>query len=106
MQNQIVKIPSNWYLQQPEDNFVIQLLAVTQQQVGNEFIAKHKLKSITNTYQTKRNGKIWWVVTTGSFANLNEAKQALQGLPAGVRKNKPFYKKISKIKQEIARVDQ
>ncbi|MFP3449275.1 hypothetical protein, partial [Pseudomonas sp. SIMBA_067] len=46
-QNQIVKIPSNWYLQQPEDNFVIQLLAVTQQQVGNEFIAKHKLKSIT-----------------------------------------------------------
>lgn len=105
-QNQIVKIPSNWYLQQPEDNFVIQLLAVTQQQVGNEFIAKHKLKSITNTYQTKRNGKVWWVVTTGSFANLNEAKQALQGLPAGVRKNKPFYKKISKIKQEIARVDQ
>lgn len=105
-QSQIVKIPSNWYLEQPEDNFVIQLLAVTQQQVGNEFIAEHKLESITNTYQTKRNGKIWWVVTTGSFANLNEAKQALQALPAGVRKNKPFYKKISKIKQEIARVDQ
>ena len=105
-QSQIVKIPINWYLEQPEDNFVIQLLAVTQQQVGNEFIAEHKLESITNTYQTKRNGKIWWVVTTGSFANLNEAKQALQALPAGVRKNKPFYKKISKIKQEIARVDQ
>ncbi|MCK8133899.1 SPOR domain-containing protein [Pseudoalteromonas sp. SCSIO 43095] len=105
-QSQMVKIPSNWYLEQPEDNFVIQLLAVTQQQVSNEFIAEHKLESITNTYQTKRNGKMWWVVTTGSFANLNEAKQALQALPAGVRKNKPFYKKISKIKQEIARVDQ
>lgn len=105
-QNPIVKIPSNWYLQQPEDNFVIQLLAVTQQQVGNEFIVKHKLENIANTYQTKRNGKMWWVVTTGSFANLNEAKQALQALPAEVRKNKPFYKKISKIKQEIARVDQ
>ena len=105
-QNPIVKIPSNWYLQQPEDNFVIQLLAVTQQQVGNEFIVKHKLENIANPYQTKRNGKMWWVVTTGSFANLNEAKQALQALPAEVRKNKPFYKKISKIKQEIARVDQ
>ncbi len=105
-QNQIVKIPNNWYLQQPEDNFVIQLLAITQQQVGNEFIVKHKLESITNIYQTKRNGKMWWVVTTGSFANLNEAKQALQALPAEVRKNKPFYKKISKIKQEIALVDQ
>lgn len=105
-QNPIVKIPSNWYLQQPEDNFVIQLLAVTQQQVGNEFIVEHKLENITNTYQTKRNGKMWWVVTTGSFVSLNEAKQALQVLPAEVRKNKPFYKKISKIKQEIARVDQ
>ena len=62
----------------------------------------NKLESITNTYQTKRNGKIWWVVTTGSFANLNEAKQALQGLPAGVRKNKPFYKKISKKIRELA----
>ena len=27
-------------------------------------------------------------------------------LSAGVKKNKPFYKKISKIKQEIALVDQ
>jgi DamX protein len=49
---------------------------------------------------------MWWVVTTGSFVSLNEAKKALQVLPAEVRKNKPFYKKISKIKQEIARVDQ
>lgn len=101
-----VKVASNWYLEQPEDHFVIQLLAVTQRQVGNEFIVENKLESIANTYQTKRNGKMWWVVTTGSFSTLNEAKQALQALPAGVRKNKPFYKKISKIKQEIARVDQ
>ncbi|WP_213609219.1 AAA family ATPase [Pseudoalteromonas sp.] len=105
-QSQVVKVASNWYLEQPEDHFVIQLLAVTQQQVGNKFIVENKLESIVNTYQTKRNGKMWWVVTTGSFSTLNEAKQALQALPAGVRKNKPFYKKISKIKQEIARVDQ
>jgi len=95
-----------WYMQQPDTNSVIQLLAVTQQEVSDNFIAQFNLQQQTHIYQTKRNNKIWWVVTFGSFESINEAKSAINTLSAGVRKNKPFYKKISKIKQEIALVDQ
>ncbi|ALS34249.1 DamX protein [Pseudoalteromonas translucida KMM 520] len=95
-----------WYLQQPETNTVIQLLAITQQQVSAEFISQHKLQKVAHTYQTKRNNKTWWVVTLGSFTNMNAAKLAMNALPAEVKVNKPFYKKISKIKQEIVLVDQ
>ena len=97
---------SAWYQQQPEANTVIQLLAVTQQQVSEEFIAQHKLQKIAHTYQTKRNNQVWWVITLGSFTNLSDAKRAMKNLPAGILKNKPFYKKISKIKQEITLLDQ
>jgi len=95
-----------WYMQQIDTNSVIQLLAVTQQEVSDNFIAQFNLQQQTHTYQTKRNNKIWWVVTFGSFESINEAKSAMDTLSAEVRKNKPFYKKISKIKQEIALVDQ
>ena len=95
-----------WYAQQPQDNIVIQLLAVTQKAVGDEFIAQYKLQKIVHTYQTKRNNKTWWVITFGSYANLNDAKLAMKSLPVGILKNKPFYKKISKIKQEITLLNQ
>jgi DamX protein len=95
-----------WYMQQIDTNSVIQLLAVTQQEVSDNFIAQFNLQQQTHTYQTKRNNKIWWVVTFGSFESINEAKSAMDTLSAEVRKNKPFYKKISKIKHEIALVDQ
>ncbi|MBH0039859.1 SPOR domain-containing protein [Pseudoalteromonas sp. SWN166] len=95
-----------WYMQQPDTNSVIQLLAVTQQEVSDNFIAQFNLQQQTHTYRTKRNNKMWWVVTFGSFESIKEAKSAMDTLSAGVRKNKPFYKKISKIKQEIALVDQ
>lgn len=97
---------TSWYLNQADASLVIQLLAVTQQKVSDEFIAQYNLQEHTHTYQTMRNNKMWWVVTFGNFTSLNEAKSAMANLPAQVRKNKPFYKKMSKIKQEIALVDQ
>jgi len=53
-----------------------------------------------------RSGKPWWIVTYGSFSTLSDAKKAALSLSENVRKNQPFYKKISKIKQEIASLDQ
>lgn len=97
---------SSWYSKQNDSNTVIQLLAVTQKQVVDDFIEQYALQLTAYTYQTKRNGKTWWVVTTGSFTSMNDAQQGMKNLPASILKNKPFYKKISKIKQEIARVDQ
>ena len=95
-----------WYLAQPDNNITVQLLAVTQEKITREFIIQHNLSQRAKVYQTKRNNKVWWVVTIGSYASLADAKSALSALSSALRKNKPFYKKISKIKQEIARADQ
>jgi len=95
-----------WYLTQPDDNFVIQLLAVTKQEISDKFIKENGLQGQVKTYQSLRNGKPWWIVTYGSYSTLNDAKKGVTTLSDNVRKNQPFYKKISKIKQEIASLNQ
>lgn len=95
-----------WYLTQPDDNFVIQLLAVTKQEISDKFINENGLQGQVKTYQSLRNGKPWWIVTYGSYSTLNDAKKGVTTLSDNVRKNQPFFKKISKIKQEIASLNQ
>ncbi|MEJ6496870.1 AAA family ATPase [Pseudoalteromonas lipolytica] len=95
-----------WYLSQPDDNFVIQLLAVTKKEISDKFITENGLQGQVNTYQSLRSGKPWWIVTYGSYTTLNDAKKGVTTLSDNVRKNQPFYKKISKIKQEIASLNQ
>ena len=99
-------VNNSWYLQQKNENWVIQLLAVTQFLDSEQFINNNNLSQQAKTYQTKRGSGTWWIVTYGSYATLSDAKAALVTLPSKVRKNKPFYKQINKIKQEIALLDQ
>ncbi|NMM40328.1 AAA family ATPase [Pseudoalteromonas arctica] len=99
-------VDNRWYLQQPDSKIVIQLLAVTQQTIAEQYVLEQGLQPLVKVYQTRRNGKMWWLVTYGSYDNLNAAREVLASLPKAVRKNQPFYKKISKIKQEIALLDQ
>ncbi|CAM4188207.1 AAA family ATPase [Pseudoalteromonas ostreae] len=102
----ILPVDNRWYLQQPDSKLVIQLLAVTQQTIAEQYVFEQRLQPLAKVYQTRRNAKMWWVVTYGSYDNLNAAREVLASLPEAVRKNQPFYKKISKIKQEIALLDQ
>ena len=99
-------VGNGWYLSQPDDNFVIQLLAVTKKEISDKFITENGLQGQVNTYQSLRSGKPWWIVTYGSYTTLNDAKKGVTTLSDNVRKNQPFYKKISKIKQEIASLNQ
>ena len=102
----VLPVDNSWYLQQPDEQVVIQLLAVTHQEIAEQFVAEQRLQPLAKVYQARRNGKLWWLVTYGSYDTLKSAKEALPSLSETVRKNQPFYKKISKIKQEIASLDQ
>lgn len=99
-------VDNAWYLQQADKNWVIQLLAVTKLADSEQFISNNNSSQQVKTYQTKRGSRTWWIVTYGSYSSLSDAKAALATLPVKVRKNKPFYKQINKIKQEIALLDQ
>lgn len=103
---QSLPVDNAWFTEQNDNNVVIQLLAVTKQAIAEQFVIEQQLGDFAKVYQTRRNNKLWWVVTYGNYNSLNAARDVTPTLPKAVLNNQPFYKKISKIKQEIALLDQ
>lgn len=89
-----------WYLSRSDDEWVIQLLAVTESEIAAGFMAEHN-EVVTQQFTVSRNGRTWFVVTTDAYESLASAKQAKAVLPEALRKGQPFFKRMSKIKQEI-----
>lgn len=91
---------NSWYLSRSDDEWVIQLLAVTEREIAAGFMAEHN-EVVTRQFKVSRNGRTWFVVTTDAYESLPSAKQAKAVLPEALQKGQPFFKRMSKIKQEI-----
>lgn len=91
-------------LQALEDNdYVIQLSAMSSESVLKEFIADHQLTDTSWIYVTQRFGGNWYVVLyKQSYNSLDLARQASLALPLARLENEPFVKKLATVKQEIA----
>jgi DamX protein len=92
--------PTEWLLTQSDSIWAIQLLAVKDKAIANNFVLANELQNIY-VYETVREGRPWWVVIQAPFANIDEAKRAKKRLPANIQASKPFFKKFKRIKQEI-----
>ncbi|MCG7549704.1 AAA family ATPase [Pseudoalteromonas sp. Of7M-16] len=95
-----ISYDNQWFLLRSDTEWSIQLLAVTERKVADDFIAKHALPNI-KVAEVNRNGKVWWFVTLAPFAQLDDAKLARGNLNAELLAAKPFFKRISQIKQQI-----
>ncbi|RRS08755.1 cell division protein DamX [Pseudoalteromonas sp. J010] len=92
---------NEWYSNRTDEEWVIQLLAVTEVGIAAAFMAEHN-DVVMRQFSVIRNGRTWFVVTSDVYPNLDMAKQAKVELPEALRKGQPFFKRVSKIKQEIA----
>ncbi|MCF2858881.1 SPOR domain-containing protein [Pseudoalteromonas sp. SMS1] len=89
-----------WFMSRPNTEWTIQLLAVTDRKVVDEFITAHPRDNL-KVAEVTRNGKTWWFVTLAPFEQLDDAKNARANLPIELLAAKPFFKQISQIKQQI-----
>ncbi|MCC6714925.1 MAG: SPOR domain-containing protein [Gammaproteobacteria bacterium] len=87
-----------WLRQQPQGNYVVQLYATYQRSSAEQFIAEHKLGARANVIATVRDGKTWHVVVYGSYADRTRARNAIGGLPDGVRRLSPWVRKIADLR--------
>jgi DamX protein len=89
-------------LAQPDTNWAIQLLAVKEKGIADAFITKNKPRILhLELYGTHRLETPWWIVVQSGFPTLESAKQAKNQLPSDILAGQPFFKKQTKIKQEI-----
>lgn len=89
-------------LAQADTNWAIQLLAVKDKVIADGFITKNTPRiSHLEIYGTRRSEALWWIVVQSGFTTLESAKQAKAQLPNDILAGQPFFKKQTKIKQEI-----
>ncbi|WP_409308547.1 SPOR domain-containing protein [Pectobacterium sp. B1J-3] len=84
----------------PASAFTLQLSSASRSDTLKAYAKQHNLAH-SWVYETKRDGKSWYVLVTGVYASSAEAKQAIATLPADVQAKKPWVKPIRQVKQDL-----
>ncbi|MEC5343839.1 SPOR domain-containing protein [Brenneria populi] len=84
----------------PASHFTLQLSGASRPDTLKAYAKQHNLAH-SWVYETKRDGKSWYVLVTGVYASSAEAKQAIAALPADVQAKKPWVKPIRQVKQDL-----
>jgi DamX protein len=91
-------------LQQDETGYVLQVLAAGSEQAIKAFVARQSNKGDLKVFEARRNGKPWYVVVVGVYANKADARRAVDGLPAEQRKSGPWPRSVLSVQAEIGEV--
>lgn len=92
---------NEWFLAQAATGAMVQLAGLSEKRVLARYLQRHQLKDSAKIYQSIRNGKAWYVVTLGPFANMNEARTAIGQLSQTLQDSRPWAKSIKAIQSEI-----
>jgi len=85
------------------NEFAIQMLAMKDVAVLNDFLEENGLNAVSRTYKTQRYGGDWYVVVANqTYPSLDAARTAQTSLPNYPGKNNAFVKSGSQILSEIA----
>ncbi|MBP2698680.1 AAA family ATPase [Photobacterium lucens] len=85
-------------------HYAIQLSASMSWNETKAFVKKNKVQSSAAIYKTRRDGKIWFIVISGDYKTVKQARAAIRALPNDLKALRPWPKPYKKIQQEIERL--
>ncbi|MGF1685335.1 AAA family ATPase [Photobacterium japonica] len=87
----------------PPAHYALQLAAMQSIAVARNFIDEYEIHDLAVAYETLRNDRLWYIIVTGNYPDMQTARQAEQRLPANVRALKPWVKSYGQIHREMDR---
>ncbi|MGF1699931.1 AAA family ATPase [Photobacterium makurazakiensis] len=87
-----------------QSHYALQLAAMKSLVAANKFVAEHDIASLSNIYETRRNGVPWFIIITGDYPNVVAARKAETDLPEQLQALQPWVKSYRQIHTEIERV--
>lgn len=84
----------------PASNYTLQLSSSSNYNNLDGWAKQVKLKDYV-VYETKRNGKPWYVLVSGIYASKDEAKRAVATLPVDVQAKNPWTKPLSQVQSDL-----
>ncbi|CNE71322.1 SPOR domain-containing protein [Yersinia mollaretii] len=84
----------------PSSHFTLQLSSASRSDTLNAYAKQQKLSDY-HVYETKRDGKPWYILVSGNYASSADAKRAITTLPADVQAKKPWVKPVQQVQQDL-----
>ena len=88
---------STWLAKQNPDHFTIQLLASHDLTSVQSFTKRNQLNTPYAIVKSKRQGKVWYLLITGSHTSKNLAQSASKQLAESIRGLKPWVRQFAHI---------
>lgn len=91
---------ANAILSAPGSHYTLQLSSASRSDTLNAYAKQQNLQHFM-VYETKRDGKPWYVLVSGNYASSAEAKRAIATLPADVQAKKPWVRPVQQVQQDL-----
>jgi len=88
-------------LEASPDNYAVQLLASHSEESISKFVAQFSSERSAGYFETRYQGKPWFVAVLASFDDRARATQAISSLPATLRSNEPWIRSMAGIQDDI-----
>ncbi|UCZ73693.1 SPOR domain-containing protein [Dickeya zeae] len=86
----------------PASHFTLQLSSASREDSLKAYAREQRLANYW-VYETKRDGRPWYVLVNGVYATPEDAKRAIASLPADVQAKKPWVRPIRQVKQDLTK---
>lgn len=95
--------PQEWVAAQNPNNYTLQLASSTKQSLIQKYYTENNLQGRAGYYRTKRSGEDWYALVYGAYPTIQEAKMAIENLPADLKKWSPWVRNIKSIHRIMIR---
>ena len=94
---------AGWITKQDPQRYTVQLIGAGKEEAVVQFIRKYHLEPKAAYFAQIRDGKPWYTVIYGSFADRQVARHALARLPAAVDRAKPWIRRFQALQAQLGR---
>ncbi|MFK8075142.1 MAG: SPOR domain-containing protein [Granulosicoccus sp.] len=94
---------SNWILIQDRNRFTVQMSASRDRNSVVNFLNKHAqtLPAPNSIYSFARNGSTWYALLHGLYDSIEDARAAVEGMPAEALVNQPWIRSVGRVQDVL-----
>lgn len=102
----IIPSPDDWVREQNPRFYTLQLASSTNPRKIEKYFRDNELEGNAGYYRNVRKGKNWYALVYGAYPSSKEAQQAIETLPEGMRKWKPWVRRFRDIQRTMQPIEQ
>jgi septal ring-binding cell division protein DamX len=88
------------------EGYALQIFGTHNEQRAKKLVEEYFGEADLLFYETRHNGKPWFVVINGPYSGRQTAQESIATLPESLRRLRPWPRNIASIKADISRYDE